>query len=459
MKRRMILLTAALLIVSIVLSVYFSNRKKDLLSIEDQLSILNPHEHTASDGTVIKHQHKYEVADLPNNAAKLLKVSDTSHPIQRAWERLDLEYIQQKYQPYNVAEMQEKWSESYRSSFGPNYPHELDEAYPQEAWLQRNLELGQHFADPGDYSTALQRRIYMIEHREEWQVADEEAKKEMRDFLDLPSEVDTWEAYEDAFLKTLITSYHIFQEATASDPSIEGGTVRTDGTFIPFKANTVHVHINPETGLSTFTGVNLTKTEEEDLRVYGVAPEGITVIYTDEKGNPLPADTPTPRFFERNMKELEKAQILLQQQIEEHEFLLEMDTLLTPSEDKKQIVISPRDHGPEKDPDHTHEAPQTDERSPSKQQRQPPNVRQLPPGLEVPPDLHTQDDINRWFTALEALHGGQLPKDLHALQEVITELEKVRQDAEKNLKPPERQEPPAPPVPPEGSSPTPDEAD
>ena len=78
--------------------------------------------------------------------------------------------------------------------------------------------------------------------------------------------------------------------------------------------------------------------------------------------------------------------------------------------------------------------------------------------MEVPPDLHTQDDINRWFTALEALHGGQLPKDLQTLQEVMTELEKVRQDAEKNIKPP-RPEPTASPSPPEGSSPTPDEED
>ena len=263
MKKQLILTTAIviLIVVTIGVSVYIRNKLKEpKLDIEKFLTS-KPHEHIGSDGTVVQHKHTYEDADLPEKSVEPLQASDSSHPIQRAWERLDLEDIRQKYQPHTVAEMQEIWESSYSLRFGSNYPYELDEAYPPGEWLQRNLELGQHFANPGDYSSALQRRIYMIKHRDDWKFGDEEARDQMREYLDLPPDVDTWEEYEDAFLKTLITSYHIFHEATASDPSIAGGTVRTDGTFIPFKANTVHVHINPERGFSTFTGVKLTYTK------------------------------------------------------------------------------------------------------------------------------------------------------------------------------------------------------
>ena len=144
---------------------------------------------------------------------------------------------------------------------------------------------------------------------------------------------------------------------------------------------------------------------------------GKSVVYIDANNKPIPVGKVPPRFYERNMQELEVSQTLLQQQIKDHELLLKLDTLLNPPEEKKQIVTVPTEHTREHDSDHTHEVPQTRERSPSKQQ---PNVRHIPPGMEIPPDLHTQDEINRWFTALEALHGGQLPKDLQALQEIIT---------------------------------------
>lgn len=124
--------------------------------------------------------------------------------------------------------------------------------------------------------------------------------------------------------------------ATEADPDIEGGTVSTDGTLVPFKKNTVYVHVNPQNGLSTFTGSELTAEEEDALIIYGVPPDGITVIYTDESGKPLSSDNPPPRFYERNMKEFAKAQTMLLQQIEKHEFMLDLDALLDPSELQKQ---------------------------------------------------------------------------------------------------------------------------
>ena len=453
MKKRMILVTLSLIVITVIVSTYISTRKTEPLFAIENLPTSKPHKHFTPDGTTVKHHHTYTLPDPSKDIVKHGLVSEAKHPIQSAWERLDLEAIKRKYQPYTVAEMQEMWAQWYRGEFPESrYPYELDEAYPQVKWLERNLALGQHFVKWSDYRLVLQRRIYMVNHQRKWSSASVDEKEFMLKSLDLPSSVDTWEEYEDAYLKFYIVSFNAFQEATEADPDIEGGTVGADGTFIPFKANTVYTHINPENGLSTFTGVELNEKEERDLAMYGIVPEGLTVIYTDEKGNPLPPDVLTPRLYERRMKSLEEAQARLQQQIKEHEFLLEMDTLLNPSEDKKQTVTSPHDHRRENDPEHTHEAPQTHERSPSKQQQQQPNVRQLPPGMEVPPDLHTQDEINHWFTALEALHGGQLPKDLQALKKVITELEQIRQEGERRLQP-ERPEPPAPPSPPEGSSP------
>ncbi len=454
----MILLTLGLFIAATVLSIYFSNRRKEVVSVTEQLPTSKSHEHIAPDGTVVEHRHTYEVTDLPENAVKANKVSDVKHPIQRAWERLDLEYIREKYQPYTVNEMQEKWSESYAGSFGPNYPYYLDDAYPQKEWLQRNLELGQHFAHPGDYSVALQRRIYMIKHKDRWQSGDEETRDRMRERLHLPPDIDTWEEYEDAFLKTLITSFHTFEEATELDPSIKGGSVRPDGTFIPFKKNTVYVHINPEKGLSTFTGTKLTDEEEDALATYGVVPEGIKVIYTDEGGKPLPSDTPSPRFYERDMASLEKSLNLLQQQIEDHELLLELDAMLNPPDKGKQTDPIPHEHSQDHEHDHGHETPQTPEAEMEQQHRQH-DAKRTPPQRKIPPELRKPDVVNQWFRELELLHGGQLPRDLQELRKIITELEKIRKEGEAMMKPLQRPERPTPPLPPEGSSPPPSNED
>ncbi len=476
MKKRMILITITLIVIAIAFSVYVVYRPSSLVSVQEQIPEPKLHEHVAPDGSTVQHIHTYDFTQPAPNADKVKQEQqeDTKHPIQRAWELFDLADIKKKYQPYTVAEMNEMWYSDYLVYGLSTAAREAlaEEYYPRDQWLEDLMALGHPFMEEMYYSLALGRRIGLMNHaRDTWNNGIPEydpetgrlkhpgkSKENLLRTLELPSDT-TWEEYVEMKNKFSVVRLMNVLRAQEIDPDVDGGVTSLDGSFLPFSPNLVNVHIDPETGRTKFIGPGLTAAEEHALVNYGVAPEGMSVVYIDANDKPIPSGKVPPRFFERNMKELEAAQILLQQQIEEHEFLLEMDTLLTPSEDKKPIVISPHDHGHEKDPDHTHEAPQTDERSPSKQQRQSPNVRQLPPGLEVPPDLHTQDDINRWFTALEALHGGQLPKDLHALQEVITELEKVRQDAEKNLKPPERQEPPAPPVPPEGSSPTPDEAD
>ena len=85
---------------------------------------------------------------------------------------------------------------------------------------------------------------------------------------------------------------------------------------MPFLPNTVHVHISEDSSFAQFAGVKLKREEKAALKMYGIAPEGINVIYVDENNEPLPPGTPPPRFYERKMKVLEEAQAHLQLQIE-----------------------------------------------------------------------------------------------------------------------------------------------
>ncbi len=260
--------------------------------------------------------------------------------------------------------------------------------------------------------------------------------------LKLPSDT-TWEAYVQMANKFSVVRLINIELAVELDPEVEGGVTNLDGSFLPFSPNLVNVHIEPETGRTKFIGPSLTSEEEDALVNFGVAPEGMSVVYIDANNKPIPIGKVPPRFFERNMKELETAQTLLQQQIEEHELLLELDTLLNTPEEKQPHGTVPPEQAREREPGHTHEPPTSQKTAPT-QQRPHPDAKQLPPGLEIPPELRTPDAVQQWFTQLEALHGGKLPKDLQALQKVITELEKIRQEGEKHLKPPARPERPTP---------------
>ena len=54
--------------------------------------------------------------------------------------------------------------------------------------------------------------------------------------------------------------------------------------------------------------------------MFGIAPKGFKVVYTDKNGVPLPADM-KPRFYERAMAQLEAAEQQVLQQIADHNAL------------------------------------------------------------------------------------------------------------------------------------------
>ena len=459
MKKRMILMTLTLLVIAIGVSVYIAHRNPPLLSVHEQLPEPKSHEHVAPDGSTVQHTHTYDFAKPDTHTDRTSaqeQARDTKHPIQRAWERLDLAAIKQKYQPYTVAEMKEMWHFDYLEYGRLSTDEEEATAeahYPADQWLEDLLNLGHPFMNSGHYDLALGRRIGMMgPTREDWDTGEPRyypsgglmggfSKAGLLKKLELPSDT-TWDEYVQMTNKFSIVRLMNVLLAQEIDPDVSGGMTELDGSFLPFSPNLVNVHIDPKTGRTKFIGPRLTAAEEDALVNFGVAPEGMSVVYIDANNKPLPGGK-VPRFFERNMKALETAQTLLQQQIEEHEFLLEMDTLLNPAAAKKQGTAAPHEHVHEQDPSHIHESPK-DTAAATPQQRPNIDMKRLPPGIEIPPEIRAQEEIQRWFTALAALHGGQLPKDLRVLQQVITELEQVRQDAEKHQKTPPRPERPTP---------------
>ena len=464
----MILITITLFVITIGFSFYFTHRKPSLLSVQEEIPESKPHEHITLDGSTVQHTHTFDFTKPDTDADKTVRqeqVSDSMHPIQRAWERLDLTAIKKKYQPYTLTEMNEMWHSRLLDRFGPNL-EDVEEAegfYPLNKWLEDLMGLGHPFMHIGHYQLAFDRRLGMVgPTREGWYngipeydpVMDEieynGTKAGYLDELKLPSDT-TWEEYIEMDNKFSVVRLMNVLRAQEIDPDVAGGVTDLDGSFLPFSPNLVNVHIDPKTGRTKFIGPSLTAAEEEALVNFGVAPEGMSVVYIDANDKPIPVGKVPPRFFERDMKELDKAQSLLLQQIEEHELLLELDTILDTPEAKKQERDVPHQHVHEQDPSHTHERPKDVEAA--QLQRPNPDAKRLPPGLELPPGPRTSDAVSQWFRQLETWHGGELPKDLQALQEIFTELEKIRQEAEKHLKPPPR---PERPTSPEGSPVPPD---
>lgn len=453
MKKRMILVMIGLLVIAVGVSTYFATRKTVPESVVDQLPLSKLHEHTAPDGTVVQHHHTYHEI----SAEKADKSPpDIPAAQQHPWDRIDLAAVRRDYQKYTVPEMIKMWEGAYRSMYGPFSgkppgPVEVaaEKMYPRDEWLARMLDYGLPFVTSSDYRFALSSlRRKLLRLRSEWDSDKAKFLEGTRFSPDI-----TWKEYEEIVIKTAVVYKHGYWRTKDANPdSFVGGWTANDGTFVPFLQNTVHVYFSPEDGVAQFSGVKLTHDQKETLKMFGVAPKGVNVVYVDKHNKPLSAGTPPPRLYELRMKKLAQAQVLLQQQIEGHAFLLEVDELLSSTGEEDRTTPAPRDRTTEHMHDHTHEVPPSSDTATGQHRRQPPDISKQPPPLpEISSDLHRSDAINQWFMNLELLHGGKLPKDLQALQEIITELEKIRQDAEKNLKPPPRPERPTP----EGS-PTPD---
>ena len=211
MNRNIAIFIIFIFLVTIGVAGYFFYPVKSPQPILNNLPTSLPHQHSTPDGELIEHIHSY---DLTLANPKLFdyditaKSKDEKHPIQLDWERIDIDTVKMKYQPYSLDEMQEKWSSRYNSDTPSSRRDKLDKAYPPSNWLKRNLNLGQPFLNYSDYQTVLQRRIYMLNRRELWRVVSSKDREAMRKSLQLPPKINTWKEYEDAYLKFWIVASH-----------------------------------------------------------------------------------------------------------------------------------------------------------------------------------------------------------------------------------------------------------
>ena len=336
MKKQIVYLIISLAVVLIGAIFYMGIlQRKVEKSLLEQVPASKSHSHVSPDGDVVEHTH------TPIRPPRVEpKNSDhdpitAKHPILRVWENLDLAAIKRNYQPYTVPEMIEKWHEGYMNFERPSLDRVARwEAYwPREAWLQHLMDNGHPFSRPVHYTFAFNARGQALMMKDRFD--NPETRADLLEGYRLPADA-TWEKMEEVSIKFDIVSSLNTQRAKDIDPSVYGGVTGLDGVFTPFSPNKVYVHVSEDKPLSTFTGAMLSEQQKNDLTMYGVAPKGITVVYTDENGNPLPTDV-VPRLYERQMAALEVAESYIEQLIVDHDALFKT----TPAQPQKTAPAEP----------------------------------------------------------------------------------------------------------------------
>ncbi len=448
MKKRLIVVALTVVVAVGVTFVIVSHQKRSYLAYLERLTRIpesKPHQHVAPSGEIVEHIHTYdtpesEVSTEKTTSSNVAKNTDTKdymkeNAIQRIWSNLDLEAIREEFQPYTLEEMHEKWKNHWFVP-RPEATKELDNFRNRDKWLQRLMDLGYPFLRVGHYQNALStRRGLKISHDSENPTAS------LHDRVGLPPEA-TWEEGEDLYMKHRVIAELAFEREYQADPeSFAGGVFNISdvgqGVLTPFKENTVYVHVSDDKPFSQITGAKLTAEEETALTVFGIPPRGMKVIYTDKNGMPLTADH-KPRFYERAMEGLDRAEKHIEKMIADHDALFNQPENETQQETKPIVVDTQHDRP------HPHEV-----ESPPDKAQQPDVQRKLPPQVgknrqpPLPPKPPSPEQVQEWFEELILLHGGDLPKDLKALQEVIKELEAIRKIG-KEMAPPRPLERPAP---------------
>ncbi len=437
MKKQLIILITSLFVI-IIGVVFYMNflRKKVETSILEQIPASKPHKHITSDGEIVQHTHTPIQPPRTNQHKNDTDPPQgTVHPILRIWKNLDLNEIRRKYQPYTVQELIDKWDEKYldfqRVYRNPTLQamYKRQDAYwPKEQWLQHLLDIGFPLATWPNYYAAFNTRGRVMMNKDRYD--DPEKRSRLLDGHFLPEDT-TWEEMKDLTIKFDLVARLNEIRAKEVDPSVSGGTMNLKGVFTPFTSNTVHVYISEETGAAKFTGRLLTQQQKDDLTMYGVAPEAITVVYTDKDGRPLPADA-KPRFYEREMAALEAIEAHTQQMIAEHEMLF--NTIpQQPPEDTQIQQTSPAQRVPQ-DPDLPHLRDGTESSVPQRPPKTTIPMQNIPPEM-LPKEPPNSQNMQDWLELLQELHGGELPRDLRMLKEALTELEAIRQAAQEKLAP------------------------
>ncbi|RKU09693.1 hypothetical protein C6501_14920 [Candidatus Poribacteria bacterium] len=461
MKNRLFIILTAVIIVSVVIF-FVTNRSPQprFVGLED-IPAPQQHEHVSPSGEIVSHTHIYEpltpqlemVSDLSAEDADA-STSDymKTNRIQRRWERLDLKEMK-RWQIFTIEEMHEKFlgtevmdPKQYPEVYKEQRGAELDQMYPRDKFLQRCMDLGHPFNEGWHYRDALGIRSDLRSDKEVIEEGTEKDRAWTLQGVALPPHA-TFEEYEDLYIKRWVLSHHAHDEFYRNNPDSEAsGGVYMGGAFVPFESNTVYAYISEEGMDRHFIGPTLTKAEEEAITMFGIAPLGMNVVYTDKDGVPLPPDV-KPRFYERAIAELDAAKQQVARQIADHDALFNQAENETGQKAKPIVGETQHEHL------HPHEevSPTRPTQIPGTQRNGPPQVKNnvRPPPL-LPDEPHDPAQIERWFEELILLHGGDLPKDLKALQKVITELKAIRKTGEEKIpdsprRPSERPVPPKTP--------------
>ena len=198
--------------------------------------------------------------------------------------------------PQTVEALMESYHVMYRQL---KWHREIDEAYPPEPWLQSVLDKG----------------YTILTYPEYVQYMDARAKP---DELDNPtirkSESRVWGIPESDIenLKTAYLENHLFflQRAhaaqRATDEIITGGFYIGDKLLPVYRDRDV-VYVQGGGFSAEFLGTSLNAAQCFNLIFRGIEPEGIEVIYIDEKGNRL-AEKPAPITREEFQKKMSEGQ-------------------------------------------------------------------------------------------------------------------------------------------------------
>lgn len=298
MKKQITYLIIAFAVVLIGVVFYMGVLQKEAEeSLLERIPASKQHLHVSTEGEVVEHTHTpFQLPDVKPKKNDP-DMANAKHPILHVWGNLDLADIRRKYQPYTVQEMIEKWDDRYMDR-----PPEVlaqreryETHYPKEQWLQRLYENGYPFLNYGHYRMAFDTRARSVWYKEDFE--DPEKKTRRLQGFRLPPDA-TWEELEDINMKFDIVSRLNDQRASDADPSFFAGVTNIYGVFMPFSQDqvTVYAQVSDNQYGYIFTGAMLSEEQKDDLSIYGVAPEGVRVIYTDEKGVPLPAGV-VPRFL------------------------------------------------------------------------------------------------------------------------------------------------------------------
>ena len=360
------------------------------------------HQHVSPEGKVVSHTHTYnspellpslEVSDAENDISidpdpKDYMKTNVFHII---WAALDMDEIRAEFQPYTLEEIHEKWSNWYSGRHHWS-AIEMDKLRPREAWIARLYEYGYPFLHNEHYRSALNERYGIKDYIKRADTIPPNGR------VGLPAEA-TWEEVEETYIKRQVISELASERAKPVDAHLYlgvGGVYTIEGVgkgaLTPFNENTVYVRVSEDKSFSQFMGAKLTAQEEAALTIFGVAPKGMQVFYTDKKGFPLPADQ-KPRLYERAMAGLDAAESHVAKLIADHDALFQQGN-----------------------------------------------------GIEVPKtEGAAAAQMKKWFAELLLLHGGDLPKDVKALQEAITVLSAIRERGEAEPPKPQERSVPQPP--------------